>query len=203
MTFSPDHSPVASTSTVDHRSVSHHRLSRPLARISILITVVILFFISRSITQSGLTADDALFGTYPTVWNDSGSLTLHDGFFEGDLFDGRSAARLKADLFGFAIKNIDGEGGNDVAAILVSRPGDRSAFYNLHVFTNQEGQAVHAGNVFLGENIDVECLLINDSKLTLRWHTYESQLGLAGYSRTPIEKIFELKYGSLTEVVSP
>ena len=192
MLDSPNHTPLPPS------SLDNHRPANPILVLGLPIIALLAFALIAKLTITpGLTADDALNGTYQFVWPASRSLTLQDGDFFGNPHEEDSSSPGRVSLWGFAFGNIDGEGGGDAAVILVIHPGGSVAFYELHVLLEQEGEAVHAGRAFLGDRIRLECLQFRGSKLMLRWQARNS------YAHAPVTKYFELQDRLLTEVVSP
>ena len=186
--------------SIIHPSLAHRLAKSPLTvRLSIG-GLIVVALIKYAITPPGLTAVDAKHATYPSAWTDSGSLTLQDGLFVQEPYKYGPSSRLVVDLWGFARGNIDGKGGGDVASILVSQPfGDR-AFYELHLLANDQGKAVHAGSVYLGDRIQLQCLLIQENRMMLQWLPHVSPLASNDRSHSLVTKFFAVRNGFLTEV---
>ena len=165
--------------------------------VGVLIVVALIKYTS---TPPGLTAVDAERATYPSAWTDSGSLTLQDGLFVQKPYKYGPSSRLQVDLWGFARGNIDGKGGGDVAAIVVSHPFGKHAFYDLHLLSNDQGKAVHAGDVYLGDRIQLQCLRIQQDRLMLQWIPHVSQLDSNARSPSLVTKFFAVRNGLLTEI---
>ena len=104
---------------------------------------------------------------------------------------------IEVDLLYFSLGNIDGKAGGDAAAILNFTFGTRKSFYELHVLVEEDGKAVHAGSFFLGDRIEIDCLILTQPGLLLRWYTLEAQLGLDGHPGTVEAANFEILDGQL------
>ena len=203
MTYSPDHTPVTGAA-FGKRGRFFNRLGRlSLASLGLLTTFIALPLVSKLFAPPALTAHHAENFTYPSEWTHSGSLTLQNGSYKGDPYAGGLESRLQVELYGIALGNIDATGGGDVAAILVSTLVSGSSYYDMHVLVEREGKAVHAGSVFLGDRISLDCLIIERPGITLRWFTRQAQLELNGRRRAPVSQYFEIRDGQLTEADSP
>lgn len=149
----------------------------------------------------GLTADHAFNATYDSEWTASGSLTLRDGSYSGNSMAEGLESRLQVELESFALGDIDSAGGGDAASILVSTLGSRRQYYEMHVLLEHEGKPVHAGSVFLGDRVKLDCLIIESPGITLRWFSRDAQLGLNGRSPAPESRYFEVRNGRLQQLV--
>ena len=126
----------------------------------VLLTLLLCWILLRSnFHTSGLTAEQAFNATYPTRWLPSGSFTLRDGAYQGDPQAEGLEAMIEVDLLYFSLGNIDGKAGGDAAAILNLTFGTRKSFYELHVLVEEDGKAVHAGSFFLGDRIEIDCMV--------------------------------------------
>ena len=106
-----------------------------------------------------LSIEDARNATYRTEWGKSGSVTLSEGLFSFPL-----RARLEA----VAAGDLDQDGGADLAAVVVFRPGGTGAFYELHALVGFDGLPQDAGSAQLGDRIRVESLSIDHALITVR-----------------------------------
>ena len=165
-----------------------------------LTALIICSLIAQSCAPPGLTAEDALYATYPSMWTQSKTLALHDGSYAGDPLEEGLESRLQVELDSFALGNIDGNGGGDVAAILVSTVSTPRAYYDMHVLVEREGEAVHAGNVYLGDRIQLQCLRIQRDRMMLQWIPHVSQLGSNDRSHSLVTKFFAIRNGLLVEI---
>ena len=173
-----------------------------VALFSLLAIFIALPLISKLFAPPSLSAFHAENFTYPSQWTQSRSLTLHNGVFTGDPDSPGLESRLHVELYGFAQGNIDATGGGDVAAILVSTLVSGRTYYDMHVLLEHEGKAVHAGNVYIGDRSNPDCLIINKPGIQLRKLTRQSSPGLSVQHYTPVTEYFEIRNGQLIQVNS-
>lgn len=164
----------------------------------VLLTVLLCWILLRiNFHTSGLTAEQAFNATYPTRWLPSRSFTLRDGAYQGDPQAQGLESITEVELLYFSLGNIDGKASGDAAAILNFTLGTRKSFYELHVLVEEDGKAVHAGSFFLGDRIEIDCLILTQPGLLLRWYTLEAQLGLDGHDGSADSANFEVLDGQL------
>lgn len=94
-----------------------------------------------------LSVEDARNATYRTEWGKSGAVTLSEGLF---------SFPLRAKLEAVAAGDLDQDGGADLAAVVVFRPGGTGVFYELHALVGRDSRPQDVGSVFLGDRIRVE-----------------------------------------------
>ena len=202
MTYSQDHPSFPAAARGKHNRFLNRPSGLSVALLSLLTIFIALPLVSKLFAPPALTAHHAENFTYPSEWTHSGSLTLQNGSYKGDLNAESLESRLHVELYAIALGNIDAAGGGDVAAILVSTLVSGSSYYDMHVLLERKGKAVHAGSVFLGDRISPDCLIINRPGITLRRFTREARLGLYGQHHIPVTEYFEIQNGQLTEVDS-
>ncbi len=172
------------------RRPNRHGFAQPATLVAaVLIASCILIWYL--FAPPGLTAEHALNATYDSEWTASGSVALRDGAFTGNPEAEGLEARLNVELWGFALGNIDDQGGNDAASVLVSTVGSRRQYYELHVLVERDGKAVNAGSAFLGDRIRIDCLIVHGPGMTLRWLTSTGEL---------VSRDFQIRNGRLIEL---
>ena len=200
MTYSPDHPSLSAAASGKHGRFLNRPGGLSVALLSLLTIFIALPLVSKLFAPPALTAHHAENFTYPSKWTHSGSLTLQNGSYKGDPYAEGLESRLQVELFAIALGNIDAAGGGDVAAILVSTLVSGSSYYDLHVLLKGQGKAVHAGSVYLGDRIQLQCLRIQKDRLMLQWIPHISQLDNNDHSRSLVTKFFAVRNGLLTEV---
>ena len=162
-----------------------------------LLTLMLAWLVLRTHFAPGLSAEQAYNATYRTAWIPDRQFTLQDGTFHGSPQADGIEANMQVELLYFALGNIDGLAGNDAAVILNLTFGTRSSYYELHVLVERDGEAVHAGSAYLGDRVEIDCLILNRPGLMLRWYTLEAQLGIDGHPGTAETAHFVIDNGQL------
>jgi hypothetical protein len=94
-----------------------------------------------------------------------GYIRLLDGIY-WEKYDNGTGTGLSARLLdNISIGDLDGDGVNDAAVILISDPVGSGTFYDLHVFINGLFFLYSAGVDFLGDSIKIEDIFIEDQKV--------------------------------------
>lgn len=95
--------------------------------------------------------------TYLSESTEEGVVALTEGEYRAG-----AASELVIALVDFAIGDLDGDGEEDAAAVLVERPGGRGTFYLLHALLS-DGREVHdVSSRLLGDRIVVQAVRIED-----------------------------------------
>lgn len=110
-------------------------------------------------TEPAVSAAQAANATYPSENTASGSLTLANGHYEdSDL--------VNADLDGLAaIGDVDGDGVEDRAVLLVTSTGGSGVFRELYVLRRQGGALVVSAPALLGDRVEVNDLRIERGEI--------------------------------------
>ena len=111
---------------------------------------------------------------YNSKWSTQGKIKLSDGIYQ-DRIAPDSATELVIRLSDkIAFGDLNGDGVEDAAVILVSDPGGSGAFYDLTAVINSRGQAKDAASAFLGDRVKVEGLSIRSGKIVVKMVTHRS-----------------------------
>jgi heat shock protein HslJ len=123
--------------------------------------------------QAELTLDALRNATYASEWEDSGFITLTDGLYEGEPYVEGGASRLVVTLISpLAFGDLDGDGVDDAAVILVANPGGSGTFYSLEAVRNEGGEPVHLASYALGDRAKIRSLAIQDGQIALEMVTH-------------------------------
>jgi len=102
-----------------------------------------------------------------------GKIKLGDGTYKEKIAPD-SAAELVIKLSGkMAFGDLNGDGGEDAAVILVSDPGGSGTFYDLAAVINSNGKAKHTDSVFLGDRVKVEDISIRTGQIVVTIVTHQ------------------------------
>ena len=137
--------------------------------------------------------------TYLTENTDSGVATLDAGEFRAPAAPG-SAAELVIQLGSWAAGDLDGQGGEDAAAITVERPGGSGAFYFIHALTAGEDGLRDVGAIFLGDRIRVEEVAIHGGAITVRLLDRAPSAAMSSEPDVAMLRRFAIEGGALVEL---
>jgi len=120
-----------------------------------------------------LTINELRSGEYRSEWSTTGKIKLHDGIYQEKIVPD-SATELVIKLSDkIAFGDLNGDGVEDAAAILVSDPGGSGTFYDLAAVINSNGKASHAASVFLGDRVKVEKIDIRSGQIVIKMVTHD------------------------------
>jgi len=112
--------------------------------------------------NGGLTLDDAREAEYRSEWVQAGQIALSNGEYS----DGEARLTIRlADLYAFG--DLDGDGSDDAAVVLVTDPGGSGIFFDLAVLSEGAGAPVNVASLALGDRVDLRSLSIEDSRITV------------------------------------
>lgn len=119
-----------------------------------------------------LTSDILRNATYQGIYDQPVALT--DGKYEGEPFVEGGASRptvIFADPFA-AFGDLNGDGVEDAAVILVESSGGSGAFIYLAAVINQNGQPVNVATTFLGDRVQPASASIQDGEIVFQGATH-------------------------------
>ena len=150
----------------------------------------------------GLGVDAAHNAAYAADLHRSGSVTLRDGRFE-EQYEQRSAAMLVVQLVAAAAGDLGSDGCDDLAAVLVTRPGGTGVFVTLHALLARGGEPRHADQVLLGDRIRAQSVRIEDGIVKVRLLVRHDREPFAAEPSVAVVRRFALDGGALTPVSAP
>jgi len=118
--------------------------------------------------NQALTMDELKSGEYRSEWSAKGKIKLSDGIYQEKIAP-ESATELVIKLSDrIAFGDLNGDGAEDAAVILISDPGGSGTFYYLAAVINSNGNPQHAASVFLGDRVKVEEVDISSGKILVK-----------------------------------
>jgi heat shock protein HslJ len=99
--------------------------------------------------------------TYLSEWSEAGVVTLTDGEYQAPSAPGTDP-EVVITLVDFATGDLDGDGEEDAAAVLVERSGLTEHFYRLHALLRDGRQMHDASSRLIGDRIGLEAVRIED-----------------------------------------
>ncbi len=98
---------------------------------------------------------------YLSEWAEEGVVTLTEGEYRAAAAPG-SASEVLIALADFATGDLDGDGEEDAAVVLVERPGGSGTFYLLHALLSDGRETHDVSSRLLGDRIVVQAVRIED-----------------------------------------
>jgi hypothetical protein len=118
--------------------------------------------------KQALTMDELKSGEYRSEWSAKRKIKLNDGIYREKIAP-ESATELVIKLSDkMAYGELNGDGAEDAAVILISDPGGSGTFYDLAAVVNSNGNPQHAASAFLGDRVKVEEVDISSGKIVVR-----------------------------------
>jgi len=132
-----------------------------------------LHLVACQAAKQALTIDELKSGEYRSEWSAKGKIKLNDGIYQEKIAPD-SATELVIKLSDrIAFGDLNGDGAEDAAVILVSNPGGSGTFYELAAVINSNGNPQHAASVFLGDRVKVEGVSIKSGKIMVKMVTHD------------------------------
>jgi len=127
-----------------------------------------LYMVACQAAKHELTINELKRGEYRSEWSAKGKIKLSDGIYK-EKIAADSATKVVIKLSDkMAFGDLNGDGVEDAAVILVSDPGGSGTFYDLAAVINSEGKAKYAASVFLGDRVQVEEVDIRSGHLVVK-----------------------------------
>ncbi len=140
--------------------------------------------------------------TYPSEWTANGTAPLTDGAYEEAAAPG-SATKTQIQLSEtMAFGDLDADGVQDAAAILITDPGGSGTFYDLVAVIDRNGNAFPVASVSLGDRIKINALTIEDGKIVVDMLTRGPDEPMAADPTQPVTRSYGIRV-VLEEAVEP
>lgn len=111
---------------------------------------------------------------YFSEWSSSGVVKLTDGIYRENSVPG-SATKLIIMLSNqYAFGDLNSDGNDDAAVVLISDPGGSGTFFYLAAVINRSGTPGHVATEFLGDRIKVKTVTIQSGEIVIEMVTHDS-----------------------------
>ena len=115
-----------------------------------------------------LTINELKNAEYRSKWSARGKIKLDDGNYQEKIAPD-SATELVIKLSDkVAFGDLNGDGAEDGAVMLICDPGGSGTFYDLAAVINGNGKPLYAASVFLGDRVKVEDVSIRSGKIVVK-----------------------------------
>ena len=127
-------------------------------------------------------------------------IILVDGTSTQDIVPG-SAEKLETTVFEKpAVGDLNGDGKNDSAVLLVQDSGGTGLFYYLVAVFNDVGVIKNTNSIFIGDRIEPVSVVIKDNKIELSYVDRNAGDPMTAEPTVKITRSFEIKNRELKEV---
>ncbi|MGB0389401.1 MAG: hypothetical protein ACPGWR_31645, partial [Ardenticatenaceae bacterium] len=121
---------------------------------------------------TGVTVDALANAEYQSEWPAEGKAKLTDGVYE-EQYDEESASVLLITLSEMkAFGDLNADGLEDAAAVLMTDGGGSGTFYDLAVVVDQDGEAQHVATQFLGDRVQLQTVSIEKGEIVVEMITH-------------------------------
>lgn len=138
-----------------------------------------------------LTLDMLKNGTYPSMWTQSGSVTLVDGIYTEPAAPDSAALTAVTMNDVAAFGDLTGDGIDDAAVLLTSSGGGTGQYVDLVLLVNANGLPIQVATYPLGDRVQVNSVVIQDSEVIVDMITHAEGDG-ACCPTLPVTKRFKL-----------
>ena len=142
-------------------------LSNHRCLLSGFVLVIMVFTAQCSSPPAQLTEESLQNGEYQGIYPEPVQLT--NGIYEGEPFEQGGASRPRVIFVEpHAFGDLDGDGVDDAAVLLVENSGGSGSFVYLSAVLNQSGEPVNQATTLLGDRVQVEQLTIKSGEILIR-----------------------------------
>jgi heat shock protein HslJ len=132
---------------------------------------ILIFQVDPYSTTTAFTREELANTAYLSEWTDSGLVQLVNGEFRAPIAEG-SASELVVVLTNYAaFGDLDGDGQEEAAVILVTNAGGSGSFYDLAIVGKQGETLTNLANTLLGDRVQIKSLRIEDGEISVDFLT--------------------------------
>jgi hypothetical protein len=136
-----------------------------------LLLVTLVFAAGCGSQAAPLTEESLKNAEYQGIYPET--VTLVDGQYEGEPFvEGGASAPMVIFVEPSAFGDLDGDGVDDAAVLLVETLGGSGSFVYLAAVLNQNGEPLNKATTLLGDRAQVEELTIEEEQISVRMLTH-------------------------------
>ena len=136
---------------------------------------------------------------YPIYVAVTGKAQLKNGVFEETAVPGSATKTVISIGKEHATGDLNGDGAQDAAVVLVANPGGSGTFTYLAAVINRNGVAEPMSCVLLGDRIVVKSIVIESGKILVTLLTRKPNEPMAAKPTVEVKRIFKLQGNSLGE----
>ncbi len=108
--------------------------------------------------------------TYPSTYTSDGTAAMVDGQYSEEASPG-SASMITVKVGEYAFGDLNDDGLQDAAVILISETGGSGTFFDLVGVNSQDGNFTVSDPIYLGDRIQVKSIAIHDGMINLTYLT--------------------------------
>jgi len=117
-------------------------------------------------SENELSLMDLMSFTYEGIYEQP--VRLDNGAFEGEPFQAGGASRPTVTLANYAFGQLNDDGIEDAAVVLVENSGGSGSFYYLTAVVSQDGGFANAATTLLGDRLALQSLSVDAGEITLQ-----------------------------------
>jgi len=140
--------------------------------------------------------------SYPSEYTADGAAPLTDGAYEEAAAPGSAMVTSiqLSDMLAFG--DLDADGVDDAAVVLISDPGGSGTFYDLVAVLDRNGKAFPVATTFLGDRIEINALTIEDGQIVVDMLDRGPGEAMADAPTQPETRTYQIQV-SLEQVAEP
>ena len=154
----------------------------------------------QTIARTSLTMELLRNAEYQSEWPADGKAKLTDGSYREKYLPGAATELVVRLSDHHAIGDLNGDGAEDAAVVLVSDPGGSGTFYDLAVLVSQNGSPKHVATEALGDRIVVKSLAIRSGEVAITFLTRKPDEPMSAEPKVEVTKKFKLQGDKLVEM---
>lgn len=129
--------------------------------------------------------------TYPVEYTMDGSARLSGGTYEEPIAGSSAKVQIRmSDLFAFG--DLDGDGIQDAAVVLVSQTGGTGTFYDLFAVLDRNSRPFPVASVPLGDRIELKGVSIEDGRIVVDMVTQGADDAMSNPTQ-PVTKRYQVQ----------
>lgn len=147
-------------------------------------------YVSTSVRR--LTEDSLLNATYPSEFTVHNLAPLKDGVYEEPVPDSVAKAVIEAQPETIAFGDLDADGVEDAAIVLLENGGGSGTFAVLYAVIDRNGLPIPVTPVELGDRIGINSVAIEDGQIVVEILTREPGVPMSGPPTVPETQTYQL-----------